>query len=340
MNDAAFRTIFLTLALALSGQETARADIAERPDVRSFIKDVSVRRGIDADELKKLFKQVEIQQKILDAMARPAEAKPWRDYRKLLLTEAHIQGGVEFWNRNRAALEEASARYGVASATLVAIVGVETRYGQVPGAYRVVDALSSLAFEYPRRADFFRKELEEFLLLCREEGIDALLPQGSYAGAMGMPQFMPSSYRQYAVDMDGDQRRNIWTNPTDAIASVANYLARAGWREGEPVAFPAKAAPRADIQNLLESGAKPARTLAQLRRLGVESETADAPGTAPAKLLALEGENGPEYWLTLQNFYVITRYNHSPLYAMAVFQLGKEIQARRALDSGSPRNAR
>lgn len=339
MKTAAYRPILLTLALAVCGFDAARADIAERPDVRAFIKSVSARRGIDPGELDKLFRQTNIQQKVLDAISRPAEAKPWREYRKLLVTEAHIQGGVEFWNRNRAALDEASARYGVARETLVAIIGVETRYGQVPGVYRAVDALSSLAFDYPRRADFFRAELEEFIVLCREEGIDPLLPQGSYAGAMGMPQFMPSSYRRYAVDMDGDSRRNIWTNPSDAIASVAHYLAQAGWRAGEPVAFPARPAPDADIRNLLDGGAKPSRTLAQLRRLGVESDTGDTPAAASAKLLALEGDDGPEYWVTLQNFYVITRYNHSPLYAMAVHRLGGEILARRALDAAAPKNA-
>jgi membrane-bound lytic murein transglycosylase B len=319
--------VFAFLASAsLAGFMPAHADIAARADVAAFIQSLAGRRHWDAAELSKLFQQVDIQRKIIDTMDRPAESKPWWEYRKILLTEAHIQGGVAFWRQNRAALDEASSRYGVAPEMIVAIIGAESRYGQTLGNYRVIDALSTLAFEYPRRGEYFRKELEEYLLMCREESIDPARPHGSYAGAMGMPQFMPSSYRLYAVDLDGDRKRNIWTNPTDAIASVANYFAHAGWRKNEPVAAPAKINGEG-FRRLLEATATE-YSIAELRGLGVEP-LEPLPAIAQARLLSLETQTGPEYWLVLHNFSVITRYNHSPLYAMAAFLLGREILARR-----------
>ena len=314
------------LAFGLSVSAPAHADIAGRPEVAAFIQDLAARRHLDAAELTRLFGQVEIQKKIIDAMDKPAESKHWWEYRKILLTEAHIQGGLEFWKRNRAFLEEASNRYGVAPEMIVAIIGAESRYGEFLGSYRVIEALSTLAFDYPRRAEYFRKELEEYLLLCQEDGINPLQPKGSYAGAMGMPQFMPSSYRQYATDLDGDHKRNIWSNPADAIASVANYFAHAGWRKGEPVAFPAKI--NGEFHGQPDRSVKLEHSLDELHALGVEIAEA-LPGATRVSLLALDQQTGPEYWLALQNFQVITRYNHSPLYAMAAYQLGKEILARR-----------
>jgi len=325
---AAFYLLAWTL---LAGLMPAHADIADRPDVVAFIQEIVARRHLDALELSKLFRQAEIQRKIVESMDRPAESKPWWEYRKILLTEAHIEGGVEFWQHNRAALEEAEARYGVAPEMIVAIIGAESRYGQILGNYRVIDALSTLAFEYPRRGSYFRKELEEYLLMCKEENIDPAQVRGSYAGAMGMPQFMPSSYRQYAADLDGDHKSNIWTNPADAIASVANYFAHAGWRKNELVALPAKIIGEG-FKHLLEAGTNE-NSIAQLHGLGVEA-LAPVPVTEQAKLLPLETQGGPEYWLVLHNFSVITRYNHSPLYAMAAFQLGKEILMRRGGPQG------
>lgn len=314
----------LAAALALPG--TVCADIATRPEVAAFIKEVVARDRLDAAELEKLFRQVEIQPRIIEAMDRPAESKPWWQYRKILLSEAHVQGGVAFWRRNRAALDEAARRYAVAPAMVVAIIGAESRYGEVLGGFRVIDALATLGFDYPRRAEYFRKELEEFLLLCKEEGIDPLQPHGSYAGAMGMPQFMPSSYRRYAVDQDGDRKRNIWTNPADAIASVAHYFAHFGWRPGEPVAQAAKVTGDG-FRNLLNRAAEVDYSLAEMRGLGVEPAKPLPPATR-GSLLELQAEGGAEYWLTLHNFSVITRYNHSPLYAMATYQLSQEILAR------------
>lgn len=317
----------LPLALALlAASAPAGADIAGRPEVAAFVRELAARRHFDAAELARLFGGVVSQPRILAAMDHPAESKPWWQYRKILLDEAHVQGGVAFWRQYRAYLEEAESRYGVAPEMVVAIIGAESRYGEVLGNHRVVDALATLAFDYPRRAGYFRQELEEYLLMCREEGVDPAQPRGSYAGAMGMPQFMPGSYRQYAVDLDGDRKRNLWTNPADAIASVAHYFARAGWQRGGPVAFPARLAGEAPQNLAAKAGAD--YSMAELRGMGVESP-APLPEAARARLLALDGEGGPEYWLVLPNFQAITRYNHSPMYALAAFLLGQEILARR-----------
>ncbi|MBS1213070.1 MAG: rane-bound lytic murein transglycosylase [Proteobacteria bacterium] len=301
--------------------------IVGRPAVRDFMQQVARRHHYDLSALERIFGQVVIQEKVLESIAKPAEAKPWYAYRKLFLTEARIQGGLNFWNKHSAALVNAAVRYGVPPEMIVAIIGIETSYGQNVGNYRVIDALSTLAFEYPKRADFFRRELEEFLILCREEGIDPLLPKGSYAGAMGMPQFMPSSYRRYAADLEGDHQRDIWNNPADAIASVGNYFSVHGWRQGDPIAFPARISGESYVR-LLTGNLKPSHSVADLRTLGVQIPT-PLPDQTRANLLSLEEESGPGYWLTLQNFYVISRYNHSPLYAMATFQLSQELTSRR-----------
>ncbi|MFM8333457.1 MAG: lytic murein transglycosylase B [Candidatus Methylumidiphilus sp.] len=310
----------------LGGSAPGHADIAGRPEVALFIKEVSARRHLDEAALLKVFAQVDIQPKIVQAMDRPAEAKPWWQYRKILLTEAQIQGGVEFWRRNRAYLDAAASQYGVAPEIIVAIIGAESRYGQNLGHYRVIDALSTLAFSYPRRADYFRKELEEYLSLCQEENINPLYLHGSYAGAMGMTQFMPSSFRQYAADLDGDSKRNIWTNPADAIASVANYFAYAGWHKGEIAAYPAKAVAE-KLPGIISLTFPASHSVAELHSLGVE-DASRLPEDTQAGLLPLATETGQEYWLTLHNFQVITHYNNSPLYAMAAFQLAQSILAR------------
>jgi membrane-bound lytic murein transglycosylase B len=299
--------------------------IANRADVRAFIGEMSRKHRFDTAELRRAFDQAAIQPAILDAMAKPYEAKPWHDYRKLFLTEKRIQGGLEFKARNAAALARAEARYGVSPDIITAIVGVESNYGQKPGKYRVIDSLSTLAFAYPRRAAFFRGELEQFLLLCREEGMDFLLPIGSYAGAMGMPQFMPSSYRKLAADGDGDGKRDIWNNPADAIASVARYFAANGWQTGEPIAAPALVSGGA-YPGLASKNPKPSHTLSQLSALGIAPDS-PMPGHLKAALVALDGETGPAYWIAFRNFSVVMRYNHSPLYAMAAYELSRALAA-------------
>ncbi|MEW6039704.1 MAG: lytic murein transglycosylase B [Pseudomonadota bacterium] len=316
--------IILSSALAA---EAGADGIAQRPEVAAFIQEMKVRHRFDPGALEKLFGGVAIQESILAAMARPAEAKPWHEYRKLFVTEARILGGVDFWRQHAETLSQVQRRYGVPAEMIVAIVGVETLYGRNTGGFRVIDALATLAFAYPRRADFFRSELEQFLLLCREEGLDATMLKGSYAGAMGWPQFMPSSFRNYAADLDGDGRRDIWSNPADAVGSIGNYFARFGWRAGEEVAVRATAR-EGDYAPYLGKDLKPANPLGELRRLGIEPER-PLPDASPVKLLRFELEAGPEYWLGLENFFVISRYNHSALYSMAVYQLGRAIAARR-----------
>lgn len=298
--------------------------IADRGEVRAFALEMSRKHGFDAAELLRLFDQVPIEESILEAMAKPYEAKPWSAYRKLFLTEKRIQGGREFKAANAKALAEGGSRYGVAPEIITAIIGIESSYGQKPGKYRVIDALSTLAFAYPKRADFFRSELEQFLLLCREEGMPPLEPVGSYAGAMGMPQFMPSSYRKLAADGDHDGKRDIWNNPADAIASVARYFATNGWRTGEPMASPATVA--SHYSGSIGQNPKLTRTLGELIQLGVTPE-ARLPGQLKAAVLELGGDQDSCCWVVFHNFSVIMRYNHSPLYAMAASELSQELAA-------------
>ena len=300
--------------------------IADRADVRAFIGEMSRKHGFSPAELARAFDQTAIQPAILDAMAKPYEAKPWYAYRKLFLTEKRIQGGREFMAKYAQALSRAESRYGVSPEIIAAIIGVESSYGQKPGKYKVMDSLSTLAFAYPKRAGFFRSELEQFLLLCRDEGMDYLAPVGSYAGAMGMPQFMPSSYRKLAADGDGDGHRDIWTNPADAIASVARYFSANGWRTGEPIATPARISGNA--AGMASKNPKLSHSLNELVSLGVEPVDS-IPGNYKAGLVALEGETGPDYWIAFHNFGTIMRYNHSPLYAMAAYELSRELAVGR-----------
>lgn len=257
---------------------------------------------------------------------RPAEAKPWHQYRPIFVTESRIRQGVEFWDKHAADLTRASDAYGVPPEIIVAILGVETRYGRYAGKHRVIDALATLAFDYPQRSAFFRKELLEYLLLTREEGMDPLALKGSYAGAMGKPQFISSSYRHYAVDFDGDGVRDLLNSTVDAIGSVANYFQRHQWRHGEPVVSRAQAQGE-QYRQLVELGIKPHIEASRVTAYGVRVEN-DVPGLLGA-LIELETEQGSELWFGYQNFYVITRYNHSPLYAMAVYQLGQAIRQQR-----------
>lgn len=297
------------------------------PGLSDFIDEMHEEQQFDKAELRSVFEQVEVKESILKAISRPAEkSKPWYDYRKIFITDKRIDGGAEFWQQHAAALTKAEADYGVPAEIIIAILGVETSYGGNVGSYRVVDALSTLAFRYPPRSKFFRSELGHFLALTREEGMPILSPIGSYAGAMGLGQFMPSSYRAYAVDFDGDGKRDIWTNPSDAIGSIANYLSRHGWQRGEPIAHKttiAKAIPTA----LLDKGSKPSIGVMDLKSAGVSTTNLPA-NAAKVALITLTQQDEEEYWLTRQNFYSITRYNHSRMYAMAVTQLAEAIRQK------------
>jgi len=295
------------------------------PDLQQFIDKMVTEHGFNEAELEQVFAEVEVKDSILKAISRPAEkSKPWYEYRDIFLTGSRIAGGVEFWQQHKEALAEAEQQYGVPAEIIVAILGVETRYGGNVGGYRVIDALSTLAFRYPPRSPFFTSELENFLILTREEQMSQLEPVGSYAGAMGLGQFMPSSYRAYAVDFDDDGHRDIWTNPTDAIGSIANYLALHGWVPGESIVH------RTELDKPLPDGIngtdlKPAYSREQLAAAGFSLAQLPA-GDDPLSVIALTQPDGEEYWLGRQNFYAITRYNHSRMYAMAVVQLAEAIR--------------
>ena len=283
--------------------------------------------GVDPGWAQQLIDAAERQQSILDAISRPAEkTKAWYEYRKIFLTDRRISEGVSFWSDHAGTLQSVAVRTGVPAELVVAIIGVETYYGRITGNYRVVDALATLAFDYPRRSPFFTGELEQFLVLAWESGKDALALKGSYAGAMGYGQFMPSSYRAYARSYEGDGAPDIWDNPADAIASVGNYLEAHGWRSGEQVVIDGVADDPDPA--MFEGGLKPKKTVAALALEGLEpTDPLDPEGLATP--LRLEEEDGLRYWLGLQNFYVITRYNHSAMYAMAVWELSQAIAVAR-----------
>lgn len=297
----------------------------ELPGVDDFIDDMVEKHNFNQNELKNVFAQVEVKDSILKAISRPAEkAKPWYEYRQIFLTDSRIAGGVKFWQEHKEALDKAQQEFGVPAEIIVAILGVETRYGGNVGSYRVIDALSTLAFRYPPRSPFFTKELENFLILAREEHLSQLEPVGSYAGAMGLGQFMPSSYRHYAVDFDNDGHRNIWTDPTDAVGSIANYLKRHGWVAGESIVHRTQATGPLPTE-MTESGLKPSFSRAQLKQAGLDLSLLPE-GDDVLSFVSLTQPEGEEYWLGRQNFYAITRYNHSRMYAMAVTQLAQEIR--------------
>jgi len=303
---------------------TASAD-----DRTVFIEEMTSQYGFDADFVSEVIANAETKQSIIDAMSRPAEkVKPWYEYRDIFITDQRINEGVDFWMLREETLQQASERTGVPMRMIAGIVGVETYYGRITGNYRVVDALSTLAFDYPPRATFFRNELKEYFLLSREEQLPIESIEGSYAGAMGPPQFIPSSYRAYAVDGDGDGRRDLLTNWDDILNSVGNYFKAHRWHDGEEVAIQATL-PAGHPPLKSKNERKANKTLGELRGMGLLFES-DLPDSTPANLIVLEGRAGPEYWIGLHNFYVITRYNHSVMYGLAAYQLGEALAERTA----------
>lgn len=317
--------------LAMAGTAAARPLDLERADVREFIERVQREQQLDADTVSSILGLARIQPQIIEAISRPAErVRPWHEYRKIFMTEERIGAGAEFWAMHSKRIEQVAADTGVPPEILVGIIGVETFYGRITGRYRVLDALATLAFEYPPRSTFFARELEQFLVLAREQGLEIETPLGSYAGAMGLPQFIPSSYRAYAVDGDGDGRIDLWNSIDDILASVANYFKAHGWRPGEPVVAPAVAGDR-DPADLAQQGLSADITVGTLwdAGVGLAGPAPRDPG-APAGLFVLEHEEGPRYWAGFHNLYVITRYNRSLMYALAVHQLGTAIRARMA----------
>lgn len=305
----------------------------KRAEIVAFVNDVVARDALNRRKVLRLLAKAEPQPKILEIMTRPAEkVMPWWQYHDRFLTEERIAEGVQFYQDHRDILERISAERGIPPEYLVAIIGVETKYGRLTGSYRVLDSLMTLAFDYPPRSEYFRGELEQFLLLISEDGLNPLTTLGSYAGAMGVPQFMPSSYRLYAVDGNTDKKRNLWTDWNDVLASIANYFVAHGWEAGAPVLSEAKLEPdpafRIDPHNLELN-----ETVDSLNAEGVQIHS-DLPGTTPVVLISAEQEDGPAYRVGFRNFYVITRYNHSARYAMAVHDLADAL-AQRVKSAGS-----
>ena len=313
---------FVLLAPALP----AVALDADREDVREFMQEMRHKHGFDEAWLAGIMASAESQPKIIELMGKPAEqVMAWHEYRDHFLTEERIAAGVAFWVEHRERLAEVEKSTGVSQHAIVGILGIETFFGRITGRFRVIDALATLAFDYPPRSKYFREELEQFLLLARENQIDAMTALGSYAGAMGRSQFMPRSYRAYAIDGDGDDRSDLWGSWDDVIASVANYLAKHGWRAGEPVAARATLwFPRVDA--LKPGGLAPDTTVKALRDRGLSFETS-LEGKAPAFFISLDGDGEPEYRAGFHNCGVITRYNRSVMYALAVHDLGSRIES-------------
>jgi membrane-bound lytic murein transglycosylase B len=299
----------------------------ERPEIASFVEEVAQRDGFSRLEVRRLLHEAQPQPRIIDIMTRPIErVAPWWQYRAHFLTPERIEEGANFWLDHRQALEQFSAQYQVPPEYLVAIIGVETRYGQNTGSWRVLDALATLAFDYPPRAHYFREELEQFLLLARENRLDPLATRGSYAGAMGVPQFMPSVYRRYAVNADTDRTRDLWGDWNDILASVANYLHEYGWEPGAPVLAETLLDPDPDF-TIEPHNLELNETVGSLGAHGVRIDISLPPET-PALLLSAEQPDGPAYRVGFHNFYVLTRYDNSARYGMAVYDLAQAIAER------------
>lgn len=313
-------------AFAFRHHRTARFNL-KRPEIVSFVNEVVSRDALKRRAVLSLLARAEPQPKILELMSRPAEkVTPWWEYHDHFLTPERIELGVQFWADHRQTLERVSADCGIPAEYLIAIIGVETRYGRTTGKFRVLDALATLAFDYPPRSDFFRSELEQFLLLAHEDKLNPLTTTGSYAGAMGAPQFMPSTYRRYAIDADTDHKRDLWRDWEDIIASVANYLTEHGWEPGGPVIAEAHVAPGPALE-IDQAKVDLNETVDSLTAHGVKIDLA-LPGTTPAVLISAEQQDGPAYRVGFKNFYVITRYNASARYAMSVYDLAQAIAQR------------
>ena len=339
MSDCAPRAVprtalrWLVLAWVLMASLCARASAfdLDRKDIRAFVDSVTAEHDLDRSEVIQTLRAARRQDSILKAISRPAEkSKPWHEYRQIFINDQRITRGRRFMSEHRAALDRVSADTGVPATIIVAIIGVETNYGRITGSYRVLDALTTLAFDYPKRSEFFTRELEHFLLLTREENVDALTVKGSYAGAMGAAQFMPSSYRLYAADGNADGTRDLWNSWDDVFASIAHYFLAHGWQPGEPVAA-AASADRQTARNLESKILTPAYRLGFLKRQGVRFDTRlsnDDIGT----LLPYELSEGKEHLVGFHNFFVITRYNRSRLYARSILDLGTALGAAEAAD--------
>ncbi len=325
------RRLLAAWATALSATSTAMAQgYAEREDVREFVAAVAQRHGFDQSALLEQFRSASFQPRVLRAITPPRDPKirSWRVYRARFLDAARIDGGRLFWARHGAALREATARFGVPEEIVVAIIGVETIYGRITGDFQTLSALATLAFDYPPRAELFRTELEELLLLARDMGRPPEAFRGSYAGALGLPQFLPSSYRRHALDFDADGAVDLTGSPADAIGSVARFLQQHGWNPGGPIALRASVPGEAATQ-LADGSVLPKHSAEVLAQHGIAAAGPIEPGEASALIDLVSPDAPTEYWLGFRNFYVLTRYNRSSFYAMAVFQLAQALREAR-----------
>lgn len=312
-------------AVAAATPGSGRAQAALRGEYQAFIDEMAGKHGMDRARLRRWFAQVKPQPSIIRAMNMPSTSRPWHEFRKSHVGATQIEGGVKFWLRHAATLARAAREFGVPEEIVTATIGIETNYGGYTGSFRIIDALATLAFDYPKRAEFFRDELEQFLLMGKETALDIAALRGSYAGAMGMPQFLPSSFRKYAVDFDGDGQRNLWSSVPDVIGSVANYYKRHEWQPGAAVVVAALVSGTPDAA--LTDDITPRTPIGEFRKLGIQPAE-PVSDDALAALLPLALESGVQYWFGLKNFYVITRYNRSTNYAMAVHDIAQGIKAR------------
>ncbi|MDH3318499.1 MAG: lytic murein transglycosylase B [Betaproteobacteria bacterium] len=329
--------LLAALATTARAEEEAPESYALRADVAGFIHDLVERHAFDADELRLVFSRARREDAVLAAMrAQPRQADSWHAYRSLFVNERHVRAGLEFWREQRKPLARARSAYGVPEEIIVAIIGIETFYGRNTGRWRVIDALATLAFDYPPRALFFRKELENYLLFVRQLELDVFSVKGSYAGAIGIPQFMPGSYLRYAVDFDGDGNIDLRGNAADAVGSVANFLQRHGWQRGAPVQRGARITGEG-FESLVAADPLPQHTLEELAGAGVEVRGAPLPADTRAALLRLETPEQPaDFRVGLQNFYVLTRYNRSLFYALSVAELAEQLRAARGKARAAP----
>ena len=317
-------TIIL-LSISVTANSDANKSYLHLAEVKKFIDEFSKQHQYPKSSLTALFENVQKQTKVLEAIQRPAEKeKNWQQYRKIFITSRRITEGLRFWTENARTLAAAERRFGVPPEVIVAILGVETFYGRYEGKYPVLDSLVTLGFDYPPRQKFFRSELEHFLLLAQEEKLDPLAIKGSYAGAMGKSQFISSSYRLYAIDFDKNGKRDLWESNEDVIGSVANYFKRHGWQADQPITIPVTIR-GSRYAALLDQGLKPAAPITELSQYDVEVDI-NSYSQQKVALLELKNDNSIEYWAGFNNFYVITRYNHSHMYAMAVYQLSQQIK--------------
>lgn len=321
-------TLFMLFSLQSISAVYADENFVHRPDVEAFMQKMVEKYQFKKDELVYLFSQVKLRPQVIRHINKPLEREPWKTYQMLFVNEWRIKHGVSFWNQYATALAKAEEEYGVPASIIVATIGIETKYGQKTGDYRVIDSLSNLAFSDSPRANFFRKELQEFLILAREEHLDPLKIMGSYAGAIGQPQFMPSSYRHYAVNFSKSGKTDLMNDEIDVIGSIANYYSKHGWRSNEPIAVQALVIGNRYYYLMRKDQITKQLSVAELSQFGIVPKTKINPDLK-VKVIELQSYYSREYWLGFRNFFVIKRYNASDLYAMAVYQLSTYISALR-----------